>query len=152
MGNFLRNPPFLKSATVQRITLPCTKHGRRRIVFVSSTDQCKMAAMRDFARPLRLHRRFPRINTEIESLKELTVTVTLTVPLTLTPNHRCQPSRNHAGNPAFWRISRIFARTSCISGFISKFKKSLKSNNFSCMETFCSKKICKNVSDSVTRY
>ena len=73
--------------TVQRKTLPCTKHGRRRIVLVSSADQCKMAAMRDFARPLRLHKLFPCINTEIESLKELTVTVTLTVPLTLTPNH-----------------------------------------------------------------
>ena len=34
--------------------------------------------------------------------------------------HRCQPSRNRAGNPAFLVISRIFARTSHISGFISK--------------------------------
>ena len=34
--------------------------------------------------------------------------------------HRCQPSRNLAGNPAFWLISRIFARTSRISCFISK--------------------------------
>ena len=32
--------------------------------------------------------------------------------------HRCQPSRNRAGNPAFWRISRIFSRTSRIFGFI----------------------------------
>ena len=45
-----------------------------------------MAAMRDFTSPLRLHKLFSHINTEIESLKELTVTVTLTVPLTLTPN------------------------------------------------------------------
>ena len=31
-----------------------------------------------------------------------------------------KPSRNRAGNPAFWLISRIFARTSRISDFISK--------------------------------
>ena len=40
--------------------------------------------------------------------------------------HRCQPSRNRAGNPAFGLISRIFQRTSRISGFISKYQKSLK--------------------------
>ena len=33
---------------------------------------------------------------------------------------RLTPSRNRAGNPAFWLISRIFSRTSRISGFISK--------------------------------
>ena len=49
-----------------------------------------------------------------------------------------------AENPAFWLISRIFARTSCISGIISKYQKSLK------IETFCSKKLCENVNDSVT--
>ena len=34
--------------------------------------------------------------------------------------HRCQPSRNRAGNPAFCLISRIFSRTSRISGIILK--------------------------------
>ena len=54
MGNFSRTPPHLKSSTVPWKTLPCTKHGRRRrrIVLLSSSDQCKMAAMHDFARPL----------------------------------------------------------------------------------------------------
>ena len=37
--------------------------------------------------------------------------------------HRCQPSRNRAGNPAFSIISHIFARTSRISGLISKKQK-----------------------------
>ena len=40
--------------------------------------------------------------------------------------HRCQPSGNRAGISEFWIISRIFARTSRISGFISKSKKMLK--------------------------
>ena len=40
--------------------------------------------------------------------------------------HRCQQSRNRVGNPAFWLLSRIFARTSRISGFISKQQKSVK--------------------------
>ena len=53
----------------------------------------------------------------------------------------CQPFRNRAGNPAFWLISRIFARTSRIT----KIAISL-----SCTETFCSKKLCENVSVSVT--
>ena len=38
----------------------------------------------------------------------------------LSSNCICQPSRNRAGNPAVWLVSRIFARTSRISGFISK--------------------------------
>ena len=41
-------------------------------------------------------------------------------------SHRCQPSRKHAGNSAFWLIFRIFARTSRISGFISKQRKPLQ--------------------------
>ena len=40
--------------------------------------------------------------------------------------HRCQPSHNRAGNPAFCLISCIFARMSRISGFILKQQKSLK--------------------------
>ena len=38
----------------------------------------------------------------------------------LSSNCICQPSRNRAGNPAIWLVSRIFARTSRISGFFSK--------------------------------
>ena len=42
MGNFSWTPIILKSAAVQRKTLPCTKHGRRRTnVLISSADQCK---------------------------------------------------------------------------------------------------------------
>ena len=65
-------------------------------------------------------------------------------------SHKCEPSRNRAGNPAFWLISRIIARTSRITGFISKIKKSLKIAiivpvrrhfvRIHCTETFCSKK------------
>ena len=51
--------------------------------------------------------------------------------------HRCQPSRNRAGNPAFWLYFEIT-------------KIAENSNNFSCTETFCSKKLLENVSDSIT--
>ena len=37
-------------------------------------------------------------------------------------SHRRQPSRNRAGNPAFWLISRIFARKSRIVIFDSKLR------------------------------
>ena len=47
---------------------------------------------------------------------------------------------------AYLPHSRIFARTSRISGFISKHQKSMKIAT----ETFCSKKLYENVNDSVT--
>ena len=46
-----------------------------------------MAAMGGFVAQNRVFKLYARINAEIESLKELTITLTLTVPITLTPNH-----------------------------------------------------------------
>ena len=63
--------------------------------------------------------------------------------------HRCQPSRNRAGNPIVLLISRIPAFLRERPAFLAIFRSNKNRNNFSCMETFCSKKLCENVNDSV---
>ena len=61
--------------------------------------------------------------------------------------HRCQQSRNRAGNPAFL----YFCQNVPHFWLYFEIKKiSENRNNFSCTETFCAKKLCKNVSNSIT--
>ena len=67
-------------------------------------------------------------------------------------HHRCQPSRNRAGNPAFWHTSRIPAFLPERPAFLALFgnnKKVMKSSIILAVP-FCSKKLCDNGSDSVT--
>ena len=65
-------------------------------------------------------------------------------------SYRCQPSRNRAGNPAFWLISRIPAFLRERLAFLALFRNTAIHYKFSCTETFCSKKLYENVMDSIT--
>ena len=60
--------------------------------------------------------------------------------------HRCQPSRNDAGNPAIWLISRIPAFLRERPAFLAYFEISKiaeNGTNLSCTETVCSKSSAK---------
>ena len=61
--------------------------------------------------------------------------------------HRCQPSRNHAGNPVFRLSSRIFAKTSRIFCFISV--KIKIATIFSATKIVCGQKLCENARDTL---
>ena len=54
------------------------------------------------------------------------------------------------GNPSFWLICRIPSFSPEHPAFLALFRNNKNRNNFSCTESFCSNKLCENVSDSVT--